>query len=526
MTDSPGSRSPTAAQKALDGYIAKFRNSSRAADEFLQFLRRSDAGLWRVQQDTIPGRWWLNITLPHNQQAIFALEREIQVLYSEYTHVEPRTLSLIQARVRKDMRVEPDVAILISNDDNVRHVARRRAGEMAIIPILLNEVTTGSCPPLHVLIAQTVSTVDHYDVNTPVMDPSGFYGRENEVDTIASDLARVISVGVFGLRKAGKTSLLNAIKSRRDEDITNVTFTVDLSAIVAGEQFRSVVLEGIWSAVKQRHTGRFSPRLLSVNRDGKRKTNVSDSATTWIQDLRTILSYSDNAALLVIDEVDQAYPPRSTLDSAEAVALFRSLVQLRSLLQEQDKLVLLCAGVDPALFERALIDGRDNLLYKLPRLVWLAPMSESEMAQMIRSLGKRMGVRIRGWEEVRSLYNEYGGHPLLTRKACSLAASARQPTTLPFHISAEALSAAFESNVYDGPKRQAADVLKSFTEWFPDEAALMELLYSSAPEERELATLIIKDDADAMLHAVAYGLCSPSLEPRISAAIRALRAKG
>ena len=54
----------------------------------------------------------------------------------------------------------------------------------------------------------------------------------------------------------------------------------------------------------------------------------------------------------------------------------------------------MCAGVDPALFEAARIEDRDNLIYKLVRLVWLSPMNREDMADMVRTLGKRMGLRI------------------------------------------------------------------------------------------------------------------------------------
>ena len=427
MTDSQDARpAATRNQRALELFREKFRESSLGAAEFLQFLRRSEVGAWRFEQDSIPSRWWINVTLPTHQQAIFGLNREIQVLYTEYERVEPRALSVIQARVRKDMRVEPDLAILVSRDKNAKDTARRRAGEMAIISIDLDDIRAGDSPLLHTLIARSVVTVDHFDVATPVRDPSGFYGRQAEIEAIASDLKRAVSVGIFGLRKAGKTSLLNALDTLRSDDQRNITVRVDVSEIVTAEQFRTSVLEGLWAAVGDiQEDGGFHPRLRALTRQGKRRVDVADSATFWIQDLRVLLEHSERPAVLIVDEIDQAFPPRSNLEPAEAQALFSSLVQLRSLIQEQDRLVLLCAGVDPALFERPLLEGKDNLLYKLVRLVWLAPMTREEMAEMVRSLGKRMGVRIRGHEEIDALFSNYGGHPLLTRKACSIAARAR-----------------------------------------------------------------------------------------------------
>lgn len=510
-------------QRDLEGFKERFQRSSAGAADFLKFLRRSDVGVYRLEQDAIPSRWWINVILPLHQQGIFGLNREIQVLYTEYEHVEPRLLSVVQGRVRRDMRVEPDVAILVSRDSNAGDTARRRAGEMALIAIDLDEIRVGDSPLLHTLIAKTVATVDHFDVATPVRDPSGFYGRQAEIDSIANDLKRAVSVGIFGLRKAGKTSLLNAIATLRQDDKRNATVRVDVSEIVTAEQFRSTVLEGLWKAVREIPGNEvLQPRLRALTRLGTRRSDLADSATSWIQDLRTLLEYVQLPAVLIVDEIDQAYPPRSNLDTTEAKALFSSLVQLRSLLQEQDHFALLCAGVDPALFEKPLLDARDNLLYKLVRLVWLAPMTRDEMAEMVRSLGKRMGVRVRGHEEINALFANYGGHPLLTRKACSVAVRSRSPETLPFHITAEALNEALKSREYGGPRDQAADVLDSFTKWFPDEAALLRLHFSQDAEERELAKSLLTDDPNAMAHSIAYGLCFPDHKARIAAAIESL----
>jgi len=510
-------------QRSLEGFRERFRRSSVGAGAFLDFLRQSEVGAWRFEQDLTPSRWWINVTLPIHQQAIFGLNREIQVLFTEYEHVEPRALSVIQGRVRKDMRVEPDVAILVSRDKGARDTARRRAGEMAIITVDLDEIRAGDSPLLHTLIAQSIVTVDHFDVATPVRDPSGFYGRQAEIETIANDLKRASSVGIFGLRKAGKTSLLNALAALRGDDQRNVTIRVDVSEIVTAEQFRSAVLEELWTAVHGLlGNENIRPRLRSLTRQGVRRIDLDNSSTFWIQDLRSLLVHVERPAVLIVDEVDQAFPPRSNLDPVEAQALFGSLVQLRSLLQEQDRFSMLCAGVDPALFERPVLDGKDNLLYKLVRLVWLAPMSRDETAEMIRSLGKRMGVRVRGHEEIDSLFATYGGHPLLTRKACSIAVRARTPETLPFHITSEGLAEALLSREFGGPREQAADVLLSFTEWFPDEAALLRLYFSKITDERELAISILVDEPHAMMHSTAYGLCFPDHKARIAAAIESL----
>jgi hypothetical protein len=523
VTDPHQQEGQTLNQMTLDTHTSRFRRSSVAASQFLDYLRTSEVGIWRVEQDRNPSRWWLNVTLPQHQQTVFDLQREIKVLFTDYTQVEPRTLAVVQERVREDMRVESDLAILVSNDPNAKNKARRRAGEMAIISIETAAFSGENQPHLHEHIAEAVATVDHYDVTTAIRDPSGFYGRTAEVESISADLKRAVSVGVFGLRKAGKTSLLNAVAALRRDEGGLVTVKIDVSEIVTAEQFRSIVLESLWSAVRDLPSNeRFAPRLRTLTRSGARRVDLPDSATLWVQDIRNILEGLDSPAALIVDEIDQAFPARSNLEPSEARALYTALVQLRSLLQEQESLVLLCAGVDPALFERPLFDGKDNLLYKLVRLLWLAPMPREEMAAMVRSLGRRMGVRIRDFSTIDTLFAQFGGHPLLTRKACSIAVRTRTADSLPYHLTTELVNRAIETREYSGPRVEAADVLRSFTEWFPDESALLHLYFSRNADEAQVGQELLGEDPNALAHAIAYGLIFPDYRARIAAAIVAL----
>ncbi|MFE7605270.1 hypothetical protein ACFU1Q_08915 [Brachybacterium paraconglomeratum] len=506
----------TNAQKALQDHISNFRRREVYAAQFLSFLKRSEVGLWRVERATHRGQYWLHITLPKHHQDIFDLHREILVLYTEYEHVEPRALSNVQKRVRSDMRVEGDVAMLVSRDPRAKSMASRQAGELAVIPINLDDIATHPDKLLYSHIADSVASVDHYNVSTPIRDSKNLFGRRDEIDSIANILKDSRSVGIFGLRKAGKTSLLNAIEAIRSDDPELATAKIDLSGVVSAEQFRSEILESVWESLKgPAGTTLMKSKFSTLARTGLRRKDIHDSSTHWTRDLRSLISLSPKPVLLIIDEIDQSYPPRSNLEPNEARLLYQSLVQLRSILQEQDRLVLLAAGVDPALFEQPIIDARDNLLYKLVHLHWLAPLDREEMAKMVRSLGRRMGVRIRSHTVIDALFESFGGHPLLTRKACSLAVKSRSSQHLPFHLDEEHLREALDSQEYSGPRDESVDLLLSFREWHPAEMSFLELVFSSDAEERELGISLLEESPNSIAHAIAYGLCFDDGSARI-----------
>lgn len=518
----------TARQEGLERYKSRFRDQTRHGAELLKYLERSGCGIWRCEQDqTDPRRWWLNITLQSNVAEMFDAHLEIQLVYAEYTEVEPRLLELIQRRISKNARVDHGLFMIASLDPEVDRLLRRRRGEFAAIDIHLAELGSET-PDVRHRMSEVLTAVDHYDMTTPVHDPGGFFGRSEEFQQIISAIDRGQSVGVFGLRKTGKTSLLNYVAGRR-RDAHRPVVWVDISGLSGADDFRVRMLETTWRSVMSlRSDPSDLPRLRTLNRHGELKVSTDLMRLHWLRDLESLSRHAGDRLEVFIDEIDQLQPDRSHF-GPEASELLVTVTQLRGMIQSADSgtgMVLICAGVDPALFERPVLrSGSDNLLYKLVRLMYLAPLSRDEMAEMVRDLGRRMGVRVREHEVIDFLFDEYGGHALLTRKVCSLAARARAKDEIPWHMTLESVEASAKDDSEGSPFRQAAEILTSFGEWFPDEAILLRDLWSADPEDREMGQLLFDEDPRRLAHAGPYGIVlDHGTTPRIRAIERAVNA--
>lgn len=143
---------------------------------------------------------------------------------------------------------------------------------------------------------------------------------------------------------------------------------------------------------------------------------------------------------------------------------------------------------------------------------------------MVRSLGKRMALRYSDHRTIDFLFEEFGGHPLLTRKACSVAARKRPRKEIPWHVPLLALEEASEMRGPNTPQSEVADVLASFTEWFGDEAAMLPLLWSEDPQESTEAKEWARNEPDMAAHLMSYGITDENWAPRIHA-MRALVVK-
>ena len=516
----------TVRQHDLEAFKARFRSRTNHGAELLLYLHRSDCGVWRCEQDEAdPRRWWLNVTLAPNVAEMFDAHLEIQLVYAEYEQVEPRLLELIQRRIGSNARVDHGLFMIASLDRDVDRLLRRRRGEFAGIDLHLGELDSAA-PDMRHRMTDVLTAVDHYDMTVPVHNPAGFFGRTEEFQQIISAIERGQSVGVFGLRKTGKTSLLNYVAGRRRAALRPVVW-VDISGLANADNFRVQLLERAWESVAAIHSVGELPRLRTLNRSGELKVAIDTMRLHWLRDLETLSRHAGGRFEVFIDEIDQIHPDRSHLGQDEANGMLVAVTQLRGMIQSAESssgMVLVCAGVDPALFERPLLgSGSDNLLYKLVRLMYLAPLTRDEMAEMVRDLGRRMGVRVRDRKVIDFLYEEYGGHALLTRKACSLASQKRNREDIPWHMTLDAAEAASKERGEGTPFQQAGEILTSFGEWFPDEAGLLRELWSSDAEERELGRLLYEEDDRRLAHAGPYGIVLDGTTlPRIRAIERSV----
>ncbi|MGW8883049.1 hypothetical protein [Streptomyces sp. NPDC055749] len=514
-------------QQVLAAHRAKFEQRVPGGREFNKLLRDMGAEAYRFKEDQSDrARWWIYITLPTNVGETFDLRLDVLCLSASYERVEPRILTLVAERLHdRDARVDPDFAILLTSDPGAADLVKRRRGQLAILTINSDELINASGIGLRDRIAEIMVTHDHYDLTRPITEPAAFYGRQAEVAELDFALDRGQSVGIFGLRKAGKTSLLNFV-ARQRERIGKPVIWLDISVLQTAEAFQLALLEKCHEIVRQ--LGQKLPRLMTLTRDGNPNPAVQTSGY-WIRDLNVLLDALPDRLELFIDEIDQAWPSRSNLGVEQAAAVMRCLIQLRGVVQSREAegkhgIGIVCAGVDPAIFERPLLEGRDNLLYKFARLAFLSPMKRSEMGEMVRSLGKRMALRYSDHRTIDFLFEEFGGHPLLTRKACSVAARKRPRREIPWHVPLFALEEASEMRGPNTPQSEVADVLASFTEWFGDEAAMLPLLWSDDPQESSEAKEWARNEPDMAAHLMSYGITDENWAPRIHA-MRALVVK-
>jgi len=507
----------TANQKVLDDKKNEFVRSSEFGEALLRYLKKDEVQVVRVERG-LQGRWQLFAVLPDHMRAMFDIDREVLFLVTEYKRLEPRALSEVQSLLKDHARVDDEVAVLVSQDENAERLARQRAGETAILTLDSRKLADPTRPTFRQALAHMLATVDHFNVTTPIREPSAFFGRQRDIGEALQTLEHGQHAAIFGLRKAGKSSFLNRVQALlRDRGWAVVA--LDLNEFFGTpRRFKLAVVQSFaeeLAALKQP-----IPRLRST--EERRWGDVVNES--WLEDLDRIRRAFEGRAemALIIDEIDSALPARTlnVLDPAEdSLGLLRALSQFRAFAQRHQMQgrkypVLLGAGVDPSLFEQPQIRGTANPLYQFALVKFLEPLNRDEMQGMVRILGKRTGMRFRDHELIDSLHAEYGGHPLLSRQACSFLHQHRPKDQVPYSVTIEDLRKAFVATGPNTPLAHALDVPESFSEWFPEEGKLL--------SERLRAESHLSAGPE-LQHAIAYGLLNPDGSVRMKALLRVHR---
>ncbi|MEZ4730258.1 MAG: hypothetical protein R3E79_24270 [Caldilineaceae bacterium] len=258
---------------------------------------------------------------------------------------------------------------------------------------------------------------DLFNVRDPVADRLNFFGREQRTHDLLEALTDGRPQALLGLRKMGKSSLLQVMRERADFAVAHV----DLQAGQEPLGLYTRILQEWQQTLRVRQpTLVWTPPALTGD-----PTTAFTAATRAL--LQTLEQAGSAARLgLFIDEVDLLMPRQGQLHDPAVLTRYLTITQaLRGLVQETGRLALLVAGVD-ARFNRVSRWGEaQNPFYQFFQETYLEPLSAEDCQQMVRNIGRQMGL-VFDDAAATAVARLSGGHPFLARQLCSTALTLRQ----------------------------------------------------------------------------------------------------
>ena len=348
----------------------------------------------------------------HMEQS-FGFDSEILTVYSRYDTLQPRTIQAIEqfaADVPAKGRVDPMIAFIISEADDAVQWTKQYTTQHRDSPLLAAfdaghlRANPSDTWLIRSILADQLYQRDLFNHRLPITRDSFFFGREDLVFDLSNAATRSENRGIFGLRKTGKTSIFfrlrRVLESRRD-----IAFVYIDCKFPGYRRLR-------WENLLQR----LSREVLQHAEDPSQPPEMQ-AADTFLFAIERLGTEGKQVAL-VFDEIEYI-TPLSTTDSHwsdDFVPFWQTIWHAQS---RFGNLAVFLGGVNPAVVEQDLIGESQNPLFGLVSHEYVGGMTAPEIRRLLRTLGRPMGIRFDD-DAIRYIQRQYGGHPLLTRLACSI----------------------------------------------------------------------------------------------------------
>ena len=392
-----------------EGHFSRYPEEEAVLRPFLQNFDVTWAGRIRDYGSRL-SVYFLKPTA-HMERA-FGFESEILAVYSRYDSIQPRTIQAIDRLLSREPargRVDTMITFLISDSSDpvswIRQYMTSNPESRMVAAFGSTELrdNSGDSWIVRSILSNQLYQRDVFDHRLPINNDYFFFGRDDLLYDFYNAAIRSENRGLFGLRKTGKTSVFFKLRRRLKTDARARFIYVDCKF--------PPVRSSRWKALLNR---------LSSEIMGLSQQEVLDPGT-HPSDLfvRSLSDAGDQTkVVLVFDEVEYI-SPYSQLDQhwkEDFVPFWQTIWSAQSV---SGNLAVFVGGVNPTVVEEDLIDGSQNPLFGIVTHQYLGPLTVDEIRRMLRTLGRPMGLR---FDEgaLQYIVKRYGGHPLLTRIACSI----------------------------------------------------------------------------------------------------------
>ena len=343
-------------------------------------------------------------------------DRELLVVASTYSDQQQRIVKFIKREIDTSHgRFESTIAIVIHFDPEGNTKLRNwgRDQSISIIPIYFRNPPTTPAE-LEKRISTELFSHDPFDVTGPVSDDANFYGRRDEAIDLARKLQRGQIRSCLGIRKVGKTSIINRIIREIYSNYECILIMVDCSRDDVFELNAAKLVNSLANSISVADVSykSYSP-LVPVDVDVDMK-NARD-------ELEEKVLRSEYPIIFIFDEIDYITPGSPTNQNwrNEFNIFWRNI---RSIYQECDRqqkfMSILVGGVSTHWFTVESIDGVENAALAFIPEELLSPMPEGATVAMLKRLGRIAGLDFEE-ESCKIIAQATGSMPYWSRKCCS-----------------------------------------------------------------------------------------------------------
>ena len=394
-------------QNALSDLMSRFKSISASLMQitFDNIIER-DKGFYGVMYARPSRRLATSLTI----------DREILVLFSTFPDQQQRTVATVTSVIGQSSgRLESGLAIVVHCDPRGNNKLRNWGREQGLSILAVH---SGATPlpegdAFERLLCVELYSYDPFDITGPVADDSQFFGRRTE----AQDLARKLQSGqirsCFGIRKVGKTSILNRILSDIQQYHDAFCIMLDCSLDHVWVQDAGQLLNSISAAIEQAVTTNLRYNLVAAA--------PGDTPRPPAERLLDAILSCEKPLIIFVDEVDYITPgsPTGPHWKRDFNILWRAV---RAAYQEAARrsrpFSILIGGVSSKWFSVESIEGVENAALALVPEEYLTPLPRGASVAMIKRMSRIAGLQFDD-NASNAIASACSDMPFWIRKACS-----------------------------------------------------------------------------------------------------------
>lgn len=450
------------------------------------------------------------VAAPHeHMKARFGFLQEVLVLFSQYPVTDARALTaLAKLAERRDLRMRIDHFIYLVVHGGAQEQTEEllnQFGDTIVIPLEASSLLDPHRGDLFLRgrIAEAIGALDLYGMSSPITADKDFFGRDDLIQTLATrSLMHHESSGLFGLRKTGKTSVLFALERRVRERPVIVEYTDCQSPGIHSMRW--------WQLLAEISTRLFKKVQVNAQESRFHDTHLvdADASRAFTHDIKLIAEKGNVAIILVFDEIEYITHGLSGALGRHWDGDFHPFwATVRATQQEsRGKLTFVVAGVNPSCVEKSHFDTIPNPIFQLAVPQYLEPLRVEGIRSMVRTLGRYSGLDFN--EDVyRYLSDTYGGHPYLTRVACSEVWQRDRSVNPTSKVQiAIANFTKLRNTITERMAQPIRDILLSLVWWYPEVYDLLRILAEDTDEGRQFVNDFLLAEPEKITQFAKYGI--------------------
>jgi hypothetical protein len=448
------------------------------------------------------GCGWILVRFGRQVEESFGLKQEILVFFSPYRDLQKRTFLEAKRIAYDNQRAARHLILFFSPDPEASTKLRIFAEEFADFEAApLTEKSSSDIGAFMQLLREFRHERNLFAETRPVSGRQ-FFGRKSLIRDLVQNIREQRTFGLFGLRKSGKTSVLQELQEAFSRDANRyVIVIIDLQDLPSPPEDPT-----------RQYLSKLRSRLLSAISKYNHESNILASIPEYpsIEEfkgaLETVLSSFEKQnrnIVLFLDEIEHLVPGE-TVDIREGAfsGVSRSFGMLRSISQERKNFSFGVCGITSSIVESDRLYGRPNPLYSWADPYYIGPLDKRDLEDLSRTLGSPMGLRFLP-TGIDKLVESTGGYPFLYRNFVAHIVNNFSPDTVDRIIDSGRVLTGWDTWQRDAEMRRN-DMFSHLERYYETEYLLLRYLENGDGQFSRLAI----ENVQAVDHLIKLGLIS------------------